>query len=274
MRAASWTEFPSPVRDVRRFQYPRPVSWPSGRTRAGTPALLRWFTRNGEPSPALDAPAKYFGFSLSPDGRRLAFSRVGSNGGPDLWVRNLDGGGETQLTFDGAGYTPQWSPDGSQILFTGIVERPPPMLFIKDATRPGGARPLDAGPGPQFASSWSGHDLLSVIVGMGSSGGDELMVQRVEGGRPEPLALDTAANESEGSLSSNGKWIAYTTDQTGRDEVWVASFPSGQLRRQVSLDGGISPRWCERRERDRVPCERQTSDHRAVSRLRRAYRPG
>ena len=152
----------------------------------GTPALLRWFTRNGEPSPALDAPAKYFGFSLSPDGRRLAFSRVGSNGGPDLWVRNLDGGGETQLTFDGAGYTPQWSPDGSQILFTGIVERPPPMLFIKDATRPGGARPLDAGPGPQFASSWSGHDLLSVIVGMGSSGGDALMVQRVEGGRPEP----------------------------------------------------------------------------------------
>ncbi len=119
------------------------------------------------------------------------------------------------------------------------------MLFIKDLARPGAARPLDSGPGPQFASSWSGHDLLSVIAGMGSSGGDELMVQRVEGGGPEPLALDTAANESEGSLSSNGKWIAYTTDQTGRDEVWVASFPSGTLRRQVSLDGGISPRWCD-----------------------------
>jgi WD40 repeat protein len=211
---------------------------------SGATARLKWFTRNGESSPALDAPAKYFGFALSPDGRRLAFSRVGSNGEPDLWVRNLEGGDETQLTFDGAGYTPQWSPDGSQILFTGIAERPPPRLFIKDVARPGAAQPLDAGPGPQFASSWSGHDLLSVIVGS-KPGGYELMVQRVEGGRPEPSAINTADDETEGSLSSNGQWLAYTTDQTGRDEVWVASFPSGRLRRQLSVNGGISPCWCD-----------------------------
>ena len=59
-----------------------------------------------------------------------------------------------------------------------------------------------------------------------------------------PCRSTPHANESEGSLSSNAKWIAYTTDQTGRDEVWVASFPSGTLRRQVSVDGGVSPRWC------------------------------
>ena len=92
--------------------------------------------------PAIVAPAKYFGFSLSPDSRTLAFSRVGSNGGPDLWVRNLDTGSETQLTFDGVAFTPRWSPDGSRILFTGIAERPPPMLFIKDLGQTGAAQPL------------------------------------------------------------------------------------------------------------------------------------
>ena len=93
MRAASSTEFPSRVRDVRRFQYPRPASWPSGRTRVGTPALLRWFARNGESSPAIDAPAKYFGFSLSPDGRRPRVltrrqqRRAGSLGAQPRWRR-------------------------------------------------------------------------------------------------------------------------------------------------------------------------------------------
>ena len=170
MRGASSTAFPSRVPDARRFLYPRRAFWPSGPSAVGTPAVLRWFARNGEASPAIDAPAKYFGFSLSPDSRQLAFSRVGSNGGPDLWVRNLDTGGETQLTFDGVAFTPRWSPDGSRILFTGIAERPPPMLFIKDPTRPGAAQPLDAGPGPQFAASWSGHHLLSVVVGHGQAG--------------------------------------------------------------------------------------------------------
>ena len=132
-----------------------------------------------------DAPAKYFGFALSPDGRQLAFSRVGSNGGPDLWVRNLEGGVETQLTFDGAGYTPQWSPDGSRILFTGIAERPPPRLFIKDVSQAGAALRSAPRPGPQFASSWSGDYLLSGIVGMGRREGDDLVMQRVAGGPPE-----------------------------------------------------------------------------------------
>ncbi len=219
----------------------------------GTPAVLRWVGRNGDVSAAIVAPAKYFGFSLSPDNRTLAFSRVGSNGGPDLWVRNIDTGSETQLTFDGVAFTPRWSPDGSRILFTGIAERPPPMLFIKDLGRTAAAQPLGRADGPRFAASWSRSHLVSVRVGgdllaAGPGEGNDLFAQQVGDGDPQPLPINTDANESEGSLSPNAEWIAYTTDQSGRDEVWVASFPSGTLRRRVSVGGGVSPQWCGPRE--------------------------
>jgi dipeptidyl aminopeptidase/acylaminoacyl peptidase len=147
----------------------------------GTPAVLRWVARNGDVSPAIVAPAKYFGFSLSPDSRTLAYSRVGSNGGPDLWVRHLDTGTETQLTFDGVALTPRWSPDGSRILFTGIAERPPPMLFIKDLGQTGAAQSLGPTVGARFSASWSRSHLVSVRVG--GDTGDDLFAQKVGGTR-------------------------------------------------------------------------------------------
>jgi hypothetical protein len=131
----------------------------------GTSSVLRWFTKNNKVvSPATDASAKYLGFSLSPDDRELAFSRVGKNGGADLWVRALESGSETQLTFDGFAFAPHWSPDGSHILFTGIADRPPPSLFVKQARLPGAALPLGPPPAPLFASGWSGSFMLSVTV--------------------------------------------------------------------------------------------------------------
>ena len=215
----------------------------------GTPAVLRWFTRHGQVSSAVDLPAKYFGFAVSPDQREVAFARVGRHGGPDLWVRTLDRGTETQLTFDGSAYTPVWSPDGSRILFSGIAEGPPPMLFVKDVRLAGAAIPLGAAPGPHFASSWSGGVMLSASAGLGAPTGSDLWMQRVGSSRRERLAIDTEFNESEGRLSPDARWLAYTSDRTGRDEVWVASFPSGTPRRQVSDDGGMSPQWCQDQSR-------------------------
>ena len=112
----------------------------------------------------------------------------------------------------------------------------------------GAAYSLGVARGPQFAASWSGDYLLSAIAGMGRREGDDLVMQRVAGGPPERVPIDTDANESDGRLSPDGQWIAYTSDQSGREEVWVASFPSGKLRRQVSSDGGTEPQWCDQRE--------------------------
>lgn len=147
----------------------------------GTPAVLRWVGRDGTVSPGIEAPAKYFGFALSPDGTELAFSRVGPNGGGDLWVRTLATGAERQLTFDGLAFTPRWSPDGSQILFTGVGERPPPTLYVKQARLPGAPVSLGTSSGPLFASSWRGDVLIGVTAaGRGSVKRDsDLWMQRV-----------------------------------------------------------------------------------------------
>ena len=211
----------------------------------GTPAVLRWVARDGTVSPGIEAPAKYFGFALSPDGRELAFSRVGSSGGPDLWVRTLATRVERQLTFDGLAWTPRWSPDGSQILFTGIGERPPPTLFVKHARLPGAAVSLGPAPAALFASSWSDDVLIGVTSAKGSEKDDnDLWMQRVGSAQRERVPFTSDFSETEGSLSRDARWLAYTSDQTGRNEVWVASFPSGVVRRQVSVAGGRSPQWC------------------------------
>ena len=211
----------------------------------GTAVVLRSVAKDGTASHAIETPAKYFGFALSPDGSELAFSRVGNNGGGDLWVRALATGAERQLTFDGLALTPRWSPDGSQILFTGLGERPPPTLFVKQARLPGAAVSLGAASAPLFASSWSGDVLIGVTSGRGSVKDDnDLWLQRMGSAQRERVPFTSDFSETEGSLSRDARWLAYTSDQTGRNEVWVASFPSGSPRRQVSVAGGRSPQWC------------------------------
>jgi serine/threonine protein kinase/Tol biopolymer transport system component len=212
---------------------------------AGTPAVLRWFQRDGRTSPLLDAPAQYVGFALSPDERQLVFSRVTRTGGADIWLRDLSRGSESRLTFDGAAFTPQWSPDGTRIVFSGPGRSPPPKLFIRTLAGAGAASPLGDSATPNFASSWSGDGQSIVSVRIDPAARNDLWVQRLEDTGGEPLPFNTPFNESNGKVSPDGRWIAYVTDQSGKEEVWVASFPSGTMRRQVSVRGGTSAQWNE-----------------------------
>ncbi len=211
---------------------------------AGIPAALHWFGRDGrESSPAVNSPAQYAGFALSPDARRLVFSRAAKNGGADLWLRDVVEGTEHQLTFDGAAFTPQWSPDGARIVFTGPGENPPPKLFIRDITDTSPASRFVVAQAPNFASSWSADGRSIVSVRIDPASRNDLWVQRVQDGAAERLSFNTPFNESHGKVSPDNRWIAYMTDESGADEVWVARFPSGDGRRQVSVGGGTSPQW-------------------------------
>jgi eukaryotic-like serine/threonine-protein kinase len=211
---------------------------------AGVAAALRWFGRDGrESSPAVNSPAQYAGFALSPDEKQLVFSRAAKNGGADLWLRDVVEGTEHQLTFDGAAFTPQWSPDGGRIVFTGPGESPPPKLFIRNITNTSPPSRFVVAPTANFASSWSadGHSIVSVRIDPANR--NDLWVQRVQDGAAERLSFNTPFNESHGKVSPDNRWIAYVTDESGADEVWVARFPSGDGRRQVSVGGGTSPQW-------------------------------
>jgi serine/threonine protein kinase len=212
----------------------------------GTPAVLRWFERDGRASSAVDAPAQYRGFALSPDGHQLMSSRLGETGGSDLWLRDFARNSETQMTFDGTALTPQWSPDASRIVFSGYGPGPPPKLFVRNMTAPGAPSLVAESRVPNFASSWSadGRSVVSVRT-QDPANRHDLWIQRLQDGVAERLAFNTPFNESHGKVSPDGHWIAYTTDESGKVEIWVASFPAGESRRQVSLGGGTLPQWGE-----------------------------
>lgn len=193
----------------------------------------------------MNLPAQYAGFALSPDEKRLVFSRVAKNGGADLWLRDVVEGTEHQLTFDGAAFTPQWSPDGARIVFTGPGENPPPKLFIRNITDTSPASRFVVATRANFASNWSADGRSIVSVRIDPVSRNDLWVQRVPDGAAERLSFNTPFNESHGKVSLNNRWIAYMTDESGADEVWVARFPSGDGRRQVSVGGGTSPQWSD-----------------------------
>jgi eukaryotic-like serine/threonine-protein kinase len=210
----------------------------------GQRAVLQWFDRTGRATAAVSSPSRYLGFALSSDARQLVFSRIDANGGADLWLRDLDRGGETQLTFDAASYTPQWSPDGARLLFSGPGQGPPPKMFVRAVTGTGTVSRVGSAEGmPDFASSWIGDSVVSVRIDPINR--NDLWIHRMSGSSDTRLAVNTAFNESHGKVSPDGRWLAYVTDQSGRDEVWIASFPSGEARRQVSASGGTVPQWGE-----------------------------
>jgi Tol biopolymer transport system component/tRNA A-37 threonylcarbamoyl transferase component Bud32 len=211
----------------------------------GTLSALHWFDRSGRASVAVGTPAQYVGFALSPDSRQLAFSRAGKSGGSDVWVRDLTSGGENRLTFDGAAFTPQWSPDGSRIVFSGPGEKPPLKLFVRSVASAGAAMRIGVSRSPNFASSWSGDGGSIVSVRIDPATRNDLWIHRLEDGADERLSFNSGFNESHGKVSADNRWIAYDTDASGKSEVWVASFPSGDIRRQVSVGGGTSPEWGE-----------------------------
>ena len=214
------------------------------RSPPGMPAVLQWFDRDGRSSPAVATPARYVGFALAPDGRRLAFSRTDSSGNADLWLRDVIQGDEHQLTFDGAAFTPHWSPDGKRVLFSGPGDVAPPKLFIKDLTGTGAvSRVVAEVTPPDFASSWAADGGSVVSVRIDPANRSDVWAVRLQDRAAERLPFNTESSESHGIISPDSRWIAYTTDKSGTDEVWVASFPSGTIQRQVSAGGGTSPQW-------------------------------
>jgi serine/threonine protein kinase len=209
----------------------------------GTPARLRWFDRTGRPSSAVDTPALYQGFGLSPNGDRLVFSRTDNTGGADLWLHDLVRHAETQLTFDRAAFTPHWSPDGTRLAFTGPGPSPPPKLFVQDIAHSGAAHLVADATLPNFASGWSPDGQTILAVHIDPVNGYDLWLHGLDDKSAKRLSINTAADEFHGTISPDNRWIAYVTNESGQPEVWVASLPSGEPRRRVSTSGGTMSQW-------------------------------
>ena len=202
--------------------------------------MLVWVNRTGGIEP-LAAPSRaYSDPRLSADGRRLAVTITDTS--ENIWVYDIATGTFTQLTFEGNNSMPVWTPDGARIAFAS--NRTGPLnLFWKRTDGGGTDERLTTSPQPDAAHSWSpdGHRL--VFVEQSPTTGRDIWMLSTDGDlRPRPV-MQSPFNEAGPALSPDGRWLAYVSDESGRNEIYVTPFPSVLGKWQVSTEGGTEPLW-------------------------------
>jgi Tol biopolymer transport system component len=206
---------------------------------------LTWVNRAGQ-TQGNGAPAGvYQEMSLSPDDKRVAFARPGQTG-TDVWLTDLDRRITSRFTFrPPLNNVPIWSSDGRQVVFASARDGGLDLYQrASDASGPDelllklNAQPI------LFPSDWSadGRYLTYYRMGSGRLSIGSGRPDSAEGREPVPF-LHSDFNESQGQFSPDSRWIAYVSDESGSQQVYVQSFPTLGGQRQISTEGGTQPRW-------------------------------
>jgi serine/threonine-protein kinase len=179
---------------------------------------------------------------ISPDGRLLAYGAFGTGRSTsDLWVTDLVAGTTRRLTDDGNDSNdPQWSADGATIAYSASAPGGKDLLL----RQVGGGEPsvLATREGTQFASDWLRDGSALLVTEEAGRNKHDILVQPVDGSTPWPYAA-THADETAGRVSPDGRWVAYTSDESGQAEVYLDSYPRPRRRVAVSSSGGEHPVW-------------------------------
>jgi Tol biopolymer transport system component len=215
---------------------------------AGVPATqtLAWLDRTGKRLETLGEPGEISSPFLSPDGKSAAvtvYDRADHN--YDLWIYDLARNLRTRFTFDpGDENNGVWSPDGSRIVF-GSERKRQVDLYRKSASGAGTEELLYADGSYKVPTSWSpdGKFVMYTAALDPPKSGFHLWVLPFEGERKPFPFLNTGFDEGSGQFSPDGKWVAYMSDESGRFEIYVASFPGPGGKHLVSVAGGGFTRW-------------------------------
>jgi serine/threonine protein kinase/Tol biopolymer transport system component len=207
---------------------------------------LRWFNRSGqELATAGDPDSAYpMNLSLSPDGRRVAFSRSTEGGNTDIWLLDIARTVLSRFTFDPTPeIVPSWSPDGSRIIYSKI-SKPGVFALYQKGTDAGSKETIlvqTDKPAILLDLSRDGRHVLFRMIDP-KMGWDIWAKKQGEDEPPFPVA-QTAFDERTAQFSPNGQWIAYESNESGRFEVYVQSFPTPAAKLLVSTKGGSQMRW-------------------------------
>ncbi len=199
---------------------------------------LLWFDRKGQQIGVALSPGIYGNIMLSPNGQAVASDTTDpASQNTDIWTYDLQTQSAKRLTFDPAlDSLPVWSPDGSRTVFASNRELKFD-LYLKDANG-GQEEKIIPQDGPdRFPTDWS-RDGKYVIYGRGP----DLWFLTFPELRATQLLKATSTLKS-GRFSPDGKWVAYSSNESGRWEIYVTSFPEAHGKWQVSNTGGDQPRW-------------------------------
>ena len=222
----------------------------SGKSNASWPVV--WMDSTGKTQPLLAALGPYYTPRFSPDGNRLAVA-VGSAGGDDIQVYDWQRDTMTRLTFTQTNFSPVWTPDGKRVVFESRSPGANSIRWVR-ADGAGEAQSLLESKGELRAYSFSPDGQRLAFAERGADTGLDLWTlpldvsvpEHPRHGKPE-LFLRTPFDEQEPAFSPDGPWIAYTSNESGGNEVYVRPFqggaPSGSGKWQISTGGGRYPIW-------------------------------
>ncbi|MGH9385754.1 MAG: protein kinase domain-containing protein [Vicinamibacterales bacterium] len=205
---------------------------------------LTWYDRSGQSLGAVgqsDAAA-LLNPELSRDDRFVAVNRT-IDVNTDVWQVETARGIPRRFTFDASvDQLPVWSPDGRRIVYssnrTNVFD-----LYSKAASGPGTDELLLSSTENKFAMSFSSDSRLLLYRNTGLNTNWDLWVLPLEPKGPPIQVTNTPFQEMIGEFSSDGRWVAYQSNEAGRFEIYIQSFPEPTVRAQVSTNGGSQPRW-------------------------------
>ncbi len=206
-------------------------------------AVLLWVDRKGSTQLVSDARRAFQDPRLSPDGRCLAVTILEGTGA-SVWVHDLERGTFNRLTLeDGWSGVPRWTPDGSRLTFTSDRNKLSRILFWQVADGSQAAEILLPNKPPfwDFAGSWSPDGRVLAFIEADPNTNWDIWTLPV-GGTPSAF-LKTPFTEMGPAFSPDGGWLAYESDESGRNEVYVRPYPGPGAKFQVSTEGGTEPVW-------------------------------
>jgi Tol biopolymer transport system component len=196
--------------------------------------------RDGVARPISVPAHRYSDPRVSPDGGRLAMHVFEDE--RENWVSDLRRGGLMRLTFDpGEDETPIWAPDGRSILYTSTRSNVPRAIIRKPADGSGVEQILWKGDSHLHLGGIT-PDGETLVVSIANGQQTDITAISVRDGKVTPVVTSPFRNANP-ALSPDGRWLAYTSDESGRPEVYVQPFPTPSGRSQVSTAGGTQPVW-------------------------------
>jgi len=216
----------------------------------GSKARLAWYDRSGKPIGApFGDPIDYRMFSISPDGKRLA-AEVGDSttGAGDIWLSDFARGTRTRFSFgSGESICPVWSPDGSRIAFSRMEKTLLTRIVAKPSSGGGGEETLLQGGGDICPKSWSpdGRYLAYETLAAAARTKSDIWILPLFGDRKPFPFLATQFDEQFSQFSPDGRWVLYTSDESGRPELYVAPFPGPGSKWQISAGGALRGEWLQ-----------------------------
>jgi Tol biopolymer transport system component len=211
---------------------------------ASRKSTLEWYSRDGRPLGVFGSPGFYGSPRVSPDGKKVAFFQTEANATVgDLWIADLQYDRKFRFTQkSGLYFGPEWTHDSNRIAFV-CSPKTVQDLCTKSLVDGGDVELLYESPLWKSAGSWMPGDKALLFDEQDPDSSEDIKLLPLDGKREPRVILRTPFNEQNPQASGDGLWIAYSSDETGRGEVYVRSASGAYQQWQLSSGGGSQARW-------------------------------